>query len=322
MYLGCRHIPSRKKKKKKKNKNKNKMIAQLKRFHNMSSGDVEARLRKQERRLPQPLRLPAMSPASGLPAEFSGGIEEKSTRRLGGGVEGVSEVRRYGGTREKGLAQRRAGIPANDLVRPHSPGISGSPQAGWPICRHPQGNLWATGHFMGKKSLEPPSSSLLETAPHVSLGDQRLQMRHHLLRILLLQQLWARAPAAQHLTPSTGGRWCTCCRSDAMNEAGTTGLGLCAPREGAEGDLVVAPSGCSPDKEKLHLVTNEALSTAPFQGFSPLASLCCWPKVPREERLDSPRTPQPQRPRECEALTSAPQPSPLSGSAPAGTCGN
>ncbi|TKC35709.1 neuromedin-B [Monodon monoceros] len=50
---------------------------------------------------------------------------------------------------------------------------------------HPRGNLWATGHFMGKKSLEPPSPSLLGTAPHISLRDQRLQLSHDLLRILL-----------------------------------------------------------------------------------------------------------------------------------------
>ncbi|KAB1257384.1 Neuromedin-B [Camelus dromedarius] len=50
---------------------------------------------------------------------------------------------------------------------------------------HPRGNLWATGHFMGKKSLEPPSSSLLGTAPNISLRDQRLQLSHDLLRILL-----------------------------------------------------------------------------------------------------------------------------------------
>ncbi|XP_061037740.1 neuromedin-B isoform X2 [Eubalaena glacialis] len=49
---------------------------------------------------------------------------------------------------------------------------------------HPP-NLWATGHFMGKKSLEPPSPSLLGTAPHISLRDQRLQLSHDLLRILL-----------------------------------------------------------------------------------------------------------------------------------------
>ncbi|XP_007470636.1 PREDICTED: neuromedin-B [Lipotes vexillifer] len=50
---------------------------------------------------------------------------------------------------------------------------------------HPRGNLWATGHFTGKKSLEPPSPSLLGTAPHISLRDQKLQLSHDLLRILL-----------------------------------------------------------------------------------------------------------------------------------------
>lgn len=41
---------------------------------------------------------------------------------------------------------------------------------------------------MGKKSLEPPSPSLLGTAPHISLRDQRLQLSHDLLRILLLKK--------------------------------------------------------------------------------------------------------------------------------------
>lgn len=41
------------------------------------------------------------------------------------------------------------------------------------------------GHFMGKKSLEPPSPSLLKTAPHISLRDQKVQLSHDLLRILL-----------------------------------------------------------------------------------------------------------------------------------------
>ncbi|KAM9711935.1 neuromedin-B isoform 1-T1 [Dama dama] len=50
---------------------------------------------------------------------------------------------------------------------------------------HPRGNLWATGHFMGKKSLEPPSPSLLGTAPHTSLRDQTPRLSHHLLRVLL-----------------------------------------------------------------------------------------------------------------------------------------
>ncbi|XP_004398326.1 PREDICTED: neuromedin-B isoform 1 [Odobenus rosmarus divergens] len=54
---------------------------------------------------------------------------------------------------------------------------------------HPRGNLWATGHFMGKKSLETPSPFLLGTAPHISLRDQRLQLSHDLPRILLLKKV-------------------------------------------------------------------------------------------------------------------------------------
>uniref|UniRef100_A0A2R8ZTY6 Neuromedin B n=1 Tax=Pan paniscus TaxID=9597 RepID=A0A2R8ZTY6_PANPA len=53
---------------------------------------------------------------------------------------------------------------------------------------HSRGNLWATGHFMGKKSLEPSSPSPLGTAPHTSLRDQRLQLSHDLLGILLLKK--------------------------------------------------------------------------------------------------------------------------------------
>ncbi|XP_055479108.1 neuromedin-B isoform X1 [Psammomys obesus] len=53
---------------------------------------------------------------------------------------------------------------------------------------HPRGNLWATGHFMGKKSLEPPSLSLVGTAPPNTQRDQRLQLSHEVLRILLLKK--------------------------------------------------------------------------------------------------------------------------------------
>ncbi|XP_052615989.1 neuromedin-B isoform X2 [Peromyscus californicus insignis] len=53
---------------------------------------------------------------------------------------------------------------------------------------HPRGNLWATGHFMGKKSLEPPSLSLVGTAPPNTQRDQSLQLSHDLLRILLLKK--------------------------------------------------------------------------------------------------------------------------------------
>jgi neuromedin B len=41
---------------------------------------------------------------------------------------------------------------------------------------------------MGKKSLEPLSLSPLGTAPHTSLRDQRLQLSHDLLKILLLKK--------------------------------------------------------------------------------------------------------------------------------------
>ncbi|CAI9157683.1 unnamed protein product [Rangifer tarandus platyrhynchus] len=68
---------------------------------------------------------------------------------------------------------------------------------------HPRGNLWATGHFMGKKSLEPPSPSLLGTAPHTSLRDQTPRLSHHLLRVLLQKKalgmtLSGPAPHTQH----------------------------------------------------------------------------------------------------------------------------
>lgn len=41
---------------------------------------------------------------------------------------------------------------------------------------------------MGKKSLEPPSLSLVGTAPPITQREQRLQLSHDLLRILLLQK--------------------------------------------------------------------------------------------------------------------------------------
>ncbi|XP_054444573.1 neuromedin-B isoform X2 [Pteronotus mesoamericanus] len=59
---------------------------------------------------------------------------------------------------------------------------------------HPRGNLWATGHFMGKKSLKPPSPPLLGAAPHFSPRDQRLQLSHDLLRILLLKKALGLGP--------------------------------------------------------------------------------------------------------------------------------
>ncbi|KAM5291798.1 neuromedin-B [Ctenodactylus gundi] len=78
---------------------------------------------------------------------------------------------------------------------------------------HPLGNLWATGHFMGKKSLEPQGASPPGTAPHNSPRDQRLPLSHDLLRILLLKKapgmsLGGTAPhtqVSQTLIPIPGG---------------------------------------------------------------------------------------------------------------------
>ncbi|GAB1292264.1 Neuromedin-B [Apodemus speciosus] len=86
---------------------------------------------------------------------------------------------------------------------------------------HPRGNLWATGHFMGKKSLEPPSLSLVGTAPPNTQRDQRLQLSHDLLRILLLKKALGMnlsGPAP----PVRGGCWSHHCRTDANNGTNRT----------------------------------------------------------------------------------------------------
>lgn len=48
---------------------------------------------------------------------------------------------------------------------------------------------------MGKKSLEPPSLSLMGTAPPNTQRDQRLQLSHDLLRILLLKKALGMNPS-------------------------------------------------------------------------------------------------------------------------------
>ncbi|XP_003475531.2 neuromedin-B isoform X4 [Cavia porcellus] len=63
---------------------------------------------------------------------------------------------------------------------------------------HPRGNLWATGHFMGKKSLEPLSPSPTGTAPHTFPRDQELQLSHDLLRSLLLRRALGLSSPAPH----------------------------------------------------------------------------------------------------------------------------
>uniref|UniRef100_A0A8D0XYK7 Neuromedin B n=1 Tax=Sus scrofa TaxID=9823 RepID=A0A8D0XYK7_PIG len=107
---------------------------------------------------------------------------------------------------------------------------------------HPRGNLWATGHFMGKKSLEPPNPSLLGTTHHISLRDQRQQLSHDLLRILLQKKalgLSLSGPASH--TPEAAGANA----GEVMPRIRKTpqhGLG-CAPEKALNGTLVV-PSGC------------------------------------------------------------------------------
>ncbi|XP_014698107.1 neuromedin-B isoform X2 [Equus asinus] len=107
---------------------------------------------------------------------------------------------------------------------------------------HPRGNLWATGHFMGKKSLAIPSP--LGTAPHISLRDQRLQLSHDLLRILLLKKaldLSLDSPAS-HTQEAAGT-----IAAEVMpltRKTGRHGLACAHPGKVLNGTLAVAPSGC------------------------------------------------------------------------------
>ncbi|XP_027992807.2 neuromedin-B isoform X1 [Eptesicus fuscus] len=109
---------------------------------------------------------------------------------------------------------------------------------------HPRGNLWATGHFMGKKSLEPPGSSLLKTAPHVSLGDQRLPLSHDLLRILLLKKALGMRPGgpAPHAQEAAGANAAEV--MPLMRKTQQRGLDCAHPGKVLKGTLLVAPSGC------------------------------------------------------------------------------
>uniref|UniRef100_A0A2K5MJJ8 Neuromedin B n=1 Tax=Cercocebus atys TaxID=9531 RepID=A0A2K5MJJ8_CERAT len=108
---------------------------------------------------------------------------------------------------------------------------------------HPRGNLWATGHFMGKKSLEPPSPSPLGTAPHTSLGDQRLQLSHDLLRILLLKK--ALVLSLSHPAPHIEAAGTNTAEMiPIMGQTQQRGLDCAHPGKVLNGTLVMAPSGC------------------------------------------------------------------------------
>ncbi|XP_074088018.1 neuromedin-B [Macrotis lagotis] len=53
---------------------------------------------------------------------------------------------------------------------------------------HPRGNLWATGHFMGKKSVEHLALSSPGTASHITLEEMKDRLSHELIRILRLKK--------------------------------------------------------------------------------------------------------------------------------------
>ncbi|KAM6202398.1 neuromedin-B [Rhynchocyon petersi] len=109
---------------------------------------------------------------------------------------------------------------------------------------HPRGNLWATGHFMGKKSLETPSPSLLGTAPHISLRDQRLQLSHDLLRILLLKKALgvSLGSPGPHTQEAAGEH--TAEVMQIMGQKHRRGSDCAHPGKVLNGTLVMAPSGC------------------------------------------------------------------------------
>ncbi|XP_036062270.1 neuromedin-B isoform X1 [Onychomys torridus] len=108
---------------------------------------------------------------------------------------------------------------------------------------HPRGNLWATGHFMGKKSLEPPSLSLVGTAPPNTQRDQSLQLSHDLLRILLLKKALGMnlsgpaSPVQEAAAASTEVRPVT-------GQTQQLGLECVGPGKLLNGTPAVAPPGC------------------------------------------------------------------------------
>ncbi|XP_069321789.1 neuromedin-B isoform X2 [Eulemur rufifrons] len=114
------------------------------------------------------------------------GRREQSGSALEEPRRGTAMTRRAGGAQLLGglllVALLAAGVAPLSWDPPESRSRASK------IRVHPRGNLWATGHFMGKKSLELSSPSPLGTAPYTSLRDQRLQLSHDLLRILLLKK--------------------------------------------------------------------------------------------------------------------------------------
>ncbi|XP_031791587.1 neuromedin-B [Piliocolobus tephrosceles] len=154
---------------------------------------------------------------------------------------------------------RSAGIswsPATEPARSESTrgATSGPPEKlreqALPPPRHLCGSLvrWKDqeqeGHFMGKKSLEPPSPSPLGTAPHTYLRDHRLQLSHDLLRILLLKKALgvSLSHLAPHIQEAAGTN--TAEMIPIMGQTQQRGLDCAHPGKVLNGTLVMAPCGC------------------------------------------------------------------------------
>ncbi|XP_005618431.1 neuromedin-B isoform X2 [Canis lupus baileyi] len=108
---------------------------------------------------------------------------------------------------------------------------------------HPRGNLWATGHFMGKKSLETPSPFLLGTASHVSLRDQRLQLSHDLPRILRLKKVLGMSLSGPAPQPQEDADANAAEGRLVMRKRCPRDLDCAHPGKVLNGTLAVAPSG-------------------------------------------------------------------------------
>ncbi|XP_038388022.1 neuromedin-B isoform X2 [Canis lupus familiaris] len=108
---------------------------------------------------------------------------------------------------------------------------------------HPRGNLWATGHFMGKKSLETPSPFLLGTASHVSLRDQRLQLSHDLPRILRLKKVLGMSLSGPAPQPQEDADAYAAEGRLVMRKRCPRDLDCAHPGKVLNGTLAVAPSG-------------------------------------------------------------------------------
>ncbi|XP_036856585.2 neuromedin-B isoform X3 [Manis javanica] len=101
-----------------------------------------------------------------------------------------------------------------------------------------------TGHFMGKKSLEAPSPSLLGTVPQISPRAQRLQRSHDLLGILRLKKAVGPGPGgpAPHTQEAAGANAAEV--MPLMRKIQQRGSDCAHPGKVLHGTLVGVPPGC------------------------------------------------------------------------------